>query len=421
MGNHSKGGGNLTLSRSPGGTDPPVDLEAVNRLIRQMADYEILTDPISIERDLSKAVTYVMTAAGVMEVRKTAFGVSVAKVDKVPGLLTLPAGLILSLQKLSWADFSRIVQFFREVNEQHKAEAFVQVWRHKDGGPYELLVPPQTISGAHVAYTNPDVVLMPGDWYRVMEMHSHNTMSAFFSSVDDSDEAKAESVYGVIGDITNTVPSWKWRCRAGGKFIDLQLTDVVEVPEPGRMVKFQVALSTLLSGKSCKNGVTLDLPLQPFEEVEVPKEWHEALTVATGTTSMTIVQGGGGYNNKRTYKADDYDRGNLSFMQDKFNALMKQPEKDWPRGTWQVNTLARQTLTQHAQPAIYDGGEFYVLCGDGKWRIEDIVQLNGGPLAPKYNEGRIVTPKSGTVVPPESKGNGAGSLWQGHGYDGWGD
>ena len=64
------------------------------------------------------------------------------------------------------------------------------------------------------------------EMYYVMDIHSHNTMPAFFSSIDNADE-KANRVYGVVGGFGG-VPEMKLRAATGGKFVSIALPDVFE-------------------------------------------------------------------------------------------------------------------------------------------------------------------------------------------------
>ena len=63
-----------------------------------------------------------------------------------------------------------------------------------------------------------------------MDIHSHNTMKAFFSTVDDHDE-KATRLYTVVGKLDQAVPEIKTRISNGGKFMEIDPASVFEFPE----------------------------------------------------------------------------------------------------------------------------------------------------------------------------------------------
>ena len=61
-----------------------------------------------------------------------------------------------------------------------------------------------------------------------MDIHSHNSMRAFFSAIDDNDE-KATRLYTVIGNLHEYFPDVKTRISNGGKFLDINPAEVFEL------------------------------------------------------------------------------------------------------------------------------------------------------------------------------------------------
>ena len=59
----------------------------------------------------------------------------------------------------------------------------------------------------------------------VMEIHSHNTMSAYFSADDDKDE-RATGLYAVVGRFDKVFPDILVRISVGGKFVQVPIEDV---------------------------------------------------------------------------------------------------------------------------------------------------------------------------------------------------
>ena len=125
------------------------------------------------------------------------------------------------------------VSFFQKVSKKlggsSQLEAFVFLcWSEEKG--YFINVPVQSVGGASVTYNwedHPDVLLL-GD------IHSHNTMSSFWSGTDNADDSKKLGISGVIGDMKGGPLDFtsKWRfCCGDGVMIDLQITDIFQVPE----------------------------------------------------------------------------------------------------------------------------------------------------------------------------------------------
>ena len=67
----------------------------------------------------------------------------------------------------------------------------------------------------------------PEHLIHVMDIHSHNTMPAKFSSIDDNDE-KATRMYAVVGRLDKVFPEITVRASCAGKFVYLQPQEVFE-------------------------------------------------------------------------------------------------------------------------------------------------------------------------------------------------
>lgn len=65
--------------------------------------------------------------------------------------------------------------------------------------------------------------------YVVMEVHSHNSMPAFFSEIDDQDEV-LPMLYGVMGCLDTEYPDFKIRAGYGGIFCEMAYWDVFMTP-----------------------------------------------------------------------------------------------------------------------------------------------------------------------------------------------
>ena len=72
------------------------------------------------------------------------------------------------------------------------------------------------------SYFSPNMV-------QVMEIHSHNSMPAFFSGIDDRDEAGYPGVFGVIGHLDRQSPSICLRAGNCGIFHPIAVSEIFEV------------------------------------------------------------------------------------------------------------------------------------------------------------------------------------------------
>jgi hypothetical protein len=121
------------------------------------------------------------------------------------------------------------VGFFKQINEDLKAEALVLVWYHPVEERFELTIPEQEVSGARVEpedkhYTPP---MEDATWQLWGHIHSHNTMAAFFSGTDDAGEQQDGLLFGVVGNITKAVPDCKFRTRVQGNWIEVALDQII--------------------------------------------------------------------------------------------------------------------------------------------------------------------------------------------------
>jgi hypothetical protein len=67
----------------------------------------------------------------------------------------------------------------------------------------------------------------PNHYIHVMDIHSHNSMPAKFSSVDNEDE-KATRLYAVIGKLDRFLPDISVRISNGGKYLPISPETVFE-------------------------------------------------------------------------------------------------------------------------------------------------------------------------------------------------
>ncbi len=130
---------------------------------------------------------------------------------------------VWSLPKIPIKMLDAIRLFFARVTEEYEVEALVHIGYEPEQGKYVLNLPQQHVRKDSV--TTEDMMVSTFEIYHVMDIHSHNTMPAFFSSRDNADE-KANRVYGVMGNLDADEPQMKFRAGTGGRFVPLAVSDV---------------------------------------------------------------------------------------------------------------------------------------------------------------------------------------------------
>lgn len=85
---------------------------------------------------------------------------------------------------------------------------------------YVIVIP--TSSRATKCAIEYDFKDVPSHLKPILEIHSHNTMPAYFSSTDDNDEL-LKGFYGVVGNVDQECPSMKFRVGMEGAFSEVPI------------------------------------------------------------------------------------------------------------------------------------------------------------------------------------------------------
>lgn len=117
---------------------------------------------------------------------------------------------------------SHLVDVFRTVYYSNKSEFMAQIFYSFENKNYNIYYPYQSVTDVTIDYDRNNK--LEDEQLLVMDIHSHHTMSAEFSYIDDKDE-KGTRLYGVVGDILN-IPSIKVRAGTGGYFTDVDINQV---------------------------------------------------------------------------------------------------------------------------------------------------------------------------------------------------
>lgn len=187
------------------------------------------------EHEYEKPINYVMASNGCFEVRDTPLGRMTVRVEEeIAGLnTTMEEGIELNVPLMPGRILTTILDFFRAVYHQRNgAEAFLQVFYNQEEEEFFIHCPRQEVSGALVTFErSPE---LEAEHVLVMDIHSHNSMPAFFSSIDDEDE-KEDRLYGVIGCVHQRLPHMAFRLGVAGRFVELDGKSLFESPEEAQV------------------------------------------------------------------------------------------------------------------------------------------------------------------------------------------
>jgi len=201
------------------------ELSLEDQLAQQLCSYHLTPKELGAS---DKPIRFIMGKAGVYRAISNPIGLFVAKAVTVPGLPAYSEGLNLSLPKVPYDMFLNTAAFFREVMKQHRgAEAMVQFYWNAEARTWFMACPEQVVSGAAVHFQRNQV--LDQKYLLVMDIHSHNTMGAFWSGTDTADE-KETRVYGVFGNLDRPLFNHKFRICVGGDHKDITIGDIFDLP-----------------------------------------------------------------------------------------------------------------------------------------------------------------------------------------------
>jgi len=186
---------------------------------------------------------YIIAGDGIYEKRSSGWISHMTKIESIPDLPEIGECTFLKI-KLPKIPFGLILDswdFFREVSKKFKGEAIVLLTY--DEKSFGLIAPKQEVSGSSLKYDTDGCVNVIGT------IHSHNTMSAFHSGVDDADEQKMDGIHITLGNVLESFPSIscsatkngeRFMCRVDSLF-DFKETDrVLDIPKSLENVKDRI-------------------------------------------------------------------------------------------------------------------------------------------------------------------------------------
>lgn len=164
----------------------------------------------------------------VYELRKNELDEFIAPKDSVIDLGSVRAGFTPALPLVPMELLAQIISFFRCcMTGPEEFEALAHILWDKQEEKFVVRVPEQTVTKAHIdAKLNRDD--LPEDRYlHYIDIHSHNSMEAKFSPVDDEDE-RATRIYIVVGRLDKFFPDITVRMSCGGTYLTLPPGCVLE-------------------------------------------------------------------------------------------------------------------------------------------------------------------------------------------------
>lgn len=194
-----------------------------------LPDYKGVFPTVEAARASDKLICLLPAEDGrIYEMRKTEMGEFVAPKNKVVDFAEVRAGFSPALPLIPRELMGQIISFFRcLMNETAEYEALAYICWDRQEQDFVVFVPKQATTKASVHATMMDNTLPEDRYLLYADVHSHNSMPAKFSPVDDRDE-KATRLYVVIGNLNKFFPSITARVSCGGTYMEIDPHLVME-------------------------------------------------------------------------------------------------------------------------------------------------------------------------------------------------
>lgn len=181
-----------------------------------------------------------MTEEGLFKRQRNMLGVGVAPAPKelIPflGLEKVQPSFQLTVPLIPQDLWNKVLEFYSLVYQVHAGEAAVLLLYNPDTLEWDILVPNQTVTGGHASYDLTKIIaedarLTTGGFNIVGTSHSHASMSAFWSAIDDKDELKMDGIHITVGKLNQypaLEPDYAASVVFSGIRFECAITDLVD-------------------------------------------------------------------------------------------------------------------------------------------------------------------------------------------------
>lgn len=139
---------------------------------------------------------YIVASNGIFLRKDTGLVQATVHVDEVPFLQNVPSSATLKLPTLPPLMMARVLLFFRRIYQRYQSEAAVLLHYSSETLQYYLHFPLQHVTQASVHYDSSERFK---GFQLVGTIHSHASMQAFHSGIDDADERHFDGLHITVG------------------------------------------------------------------------------------------------------------------------------------------------------------------------------------------------------------------------------
>ena len=216
--------------------DPECVLKPQIRMQKKgIADYKGVFPTLEAARASNKVICLIPSRDGqTYEMRRSELGEFIAPKHKITEFSEVRAGFRPALPRIPQELLRAIIGFFRSQMESGtEFEALVRIYWDRKEQKFIPFVPKQRVTKDRVTVRLTDEDL-PDDtrYLYYADIHSHNSMKAVFSAIDDMDE-RGTRLYFVIGRLDQFFPEISARSSCGGSFVSIEPSLVLEGVDSG--------------------------------------------------------------------------------------------------------------------------------------------------------------------------------------------
>lgn len=194
-----------------------------------IAAYRGVYPTVEAARASDKVICIIPASNGrIYELRKEEMGEFIVPKNKVTEFNEVRAGFTPALPLIPRELMGQLISFFRSfMNREGEFEALAFIYWDKLKKRFFAYIPRQTAGKAFIGYQVEKDTFPEERYIHYADIHSHNSMAAEFSSVDDADE-KATRLYLVVGRLDRFYPDITARVSCGGTFLEIEPADVID-------------------------------------------------------------------------------------------------------------------------------------------------------------------------------------------------
>jgi len=143
-------------------------------------------------------ICYIVGKEGIFLKKKLGVMDSIAPVKNISILESVQTMARMHIRKIPAKKAQQVINFFKEVYKVHYGEAIVLLFYNLETKQHKIVVPVQEVSGGAADY-NKGITI--DGWDMIGTIHSHASMSAFHSGVDDNDEKSFDGLHITFGNM----------------------------------------------------------------------------------------------------------------------------------------------------------------------------------------------------------------------------